>query len=82
MLDIVVEPDRSWRYKDVAELEVLAGDGTFDAGTAAAVRAAAEQAIALVEAGAEPFCDPWPSWRPDPSWPTPVLPPSWADVPI
>src|SRR5690606_7246240 len=47
---------------------------------AAEVRAEAESVIARLEAGEPPFCDPWPHWRPDPSWGLPALPPGWEKV--
>lgn len=81
MLDVVVEPDRSWRWKDAAELDELERRGLFDAATLAAVRAEGQRAVARIEAGAPPFCDPWPSWRPDPAWGRPVLPEGWDEVP-
>jgi hypothetical protein len=36
--------------------------------------------IADIEDGRHPFDEPWPSWRPDPSWPNPSLPDGWHQI--
>ena len=78
MLDVIVETDRSWRWKDEDELDALVAAGLFDDATAARVREEALSVIDRVEAGASPFGDPWPDWRPDSAWTLPELPPGWA----
>ena len=72
MLDLLVEPDGRWRWKDEAELEQAHGRGLLDA---AAVRAAARRAL---DDPAWPTG--WEDWRPDPTWPLPSLPAGWEDV--
>ena len=71
-LDIVVEPDGTWRLKDEDELEQAAALGLVDA---AAVRAEAERVLAN-----PPWPTGWEEWRPDPAWSLPVLPESWNEV--
>jgi protein associated with RNAse G/E len=80
MLDLVVEPDRTWRWKDQHEFDECVDRGLFDPDTANRTRRAAHQVIADIEAGAEPFTEPWTRWSP-PSTPVPVLPATWAEVP-
>jgi hypothetical protein len=41
----------------------------------ARIDAAREQVVALVEAREGPFADDWSTWRPEPDWPLPTLPP-------
>jgi hypothetical protein len=83
MLDIIVEPDLStWRWKDEAQFDEIARRGIFDAPTAAHVRDEAHEVIARIETLAPPFTDPWPAWRPDPTWAVPQLPEDWADLPV
>lgn len=77
MLDVVVEPDRTWRWKDDDEFDEILERGIFDAATGARVRQEAHDAIRRVEAGDAPFREPWPSWRPDAGWSLPVLPDGW-----
>jgi protein associated with RNAse G/E len=80
MLDLVVEPDRRWRWKDQHEFDECIDRGLFDPESANAVRRTAQQAIAAIEAGDDPFTERWTTWAP-PAWPVPVLPPTWAEVP-
>ena len=77
MLDVVVEPDLTWRWKDQDEFADLVGRGLVDATTGELVRAEGEAVIGRVERREAPFSEPWPDWRPDPSWPEPVLPAGW-----
>ncbi|KIQ65743.1 hypothetical protein TR51_18460 [Kitasatospora griseola] len=80
-LDILVAPDRSWRWKDEDEFAEQTGHPFFwtEEG-AAAIRAEGERMIALAEAGAFPFDGTWCDFRPDPNWPHTALP-WWWDQP-
>ena len=80
MLDVVVEPDLSWRWKDREEFDEIIQRGIFDPELGKQVRATALSAIDDLEQGRAPFCDPWPSWTPDRSWPAPQLPADWNKV--
>jgi predicted RNA-binding protein associated with RNAse of E/G family len=71
-LDLIVQPDGGYRWKDEDELEHAAALGLLDA---EAVRA--EAARVLEE---WPFPTGWEDWRPDPSWPIPRLPEGWDRV--
>ena len=74
MLDILVEPDRSWRWKDEDEFAALIDAELIDEDGVASVRSAADVAIARLTAGAAPFDDSWLEWQPDPAWRRPELP--------
>jgi hypothetical protein len=78
MLDVLVEADGRWRWKDEDDLQAMIDRDLIDDATVDVVRRAGLEVVRKSEAGEEPFCDPWPSWTPDPSWPTPVLPEDWA----
>lgn len=81
MLDVVVEPDgTTWRWKDADEVDELARRGVFDDQVLAALDRAGAEVVRRIEHGAAPFSEPWPSWRADPRWPTPALPPGWDEV--
>ena len=54
LLDIVVAPDRSWRYKDEDELELCLETGRMTAATALAVREEGCRVIEQIEANALP----------------------------
>ncbi|MEX2245783.1 MAG: DUF402 domain-containing protein [Dehalococcoidia bacterium] len=80
MLDVIVEPDRRWHWKDEDDFQGMIGHNLIDDAKARAVRAEAESVIRRLEANASPFCDPWPDWRPDPAWRSPLLPPAWDRI--
>lgn len=78
VLDVVVAPDRRCRLKDEDELAAAVAQGRMTADDAEAVRADADDVRRAVAAGEPPFgADDahWATWRPDPTWPTPGLPP-------
>ena len=71
-LDLIVQPDGSYRWKDEDELEQAAAAGLLDADD---VRAEAKRVLEEW-----PFPTGWEEWRPDPSWPVPRLPGGWDRV--
>jgi uncharacterized protein DUF402 len=71
-LDIWIESDGSWRWKDEHELAVAVDVGFFSSEQAAAFRAEGERVLAEW-----PFPTGWEDWRADPSWPIPTLPAGW-----
>jgi hypothetical protein len=78
-LDILVEPDRSWRWKDEEEfVERLAFPDGYWVADEAAVRAEGHRVVRMIEAGEFPFDGTWCDFVPDPGWTVPaVLPPGW-----
>ena len=68
-LDIWIEPDGTWRWKDEQELEEWVGRGRFSREEVTQIRRAGEGVVA-----AWPFPTGWESWTPDPSWDVPELP--------
>ena len=74
MLDIWIEPDGSWRWKDWDELVEAEQAGIFTRAEADAIRAEGQRVIerldTLLPTG-------WETWRPDPEWPLPTLPEDW-----
>ena len=80
MLDVVVEPDLSWRWKDREEFDEIVQRGLFDDALAERVMAEARRVIADIEHAQSPFDEPWPSWRPDPGWGRPALHDEWDVV--
>jgi hypothetical protein len=78
-LDVVVAPDRSWRWKDEDELrEHLRHPDTYWVDDAEAVWADGHRVVKEIETGAFPFDGSWTDFRPDPAWGVPAeLPPGW-----
>jgi hypothetical protein len=77
MLDVVVEPDLSWRWKDRDEFEEIVQRGIFAPDLAEQVMAEALAVIDDVERGRPPFDGDWPLWRPDATWGLPSLIDGW-----
>lgn len=76
-LDLHVNADSSWAWKDEDEADAAVAAGRITPAELAALRAEGERMIGLAEAGAFPFDGTWCDFRPDPGWPAPPLP---ADV--
>lgn len=62
MLDIVVEPDRRWRWKDEDEFEAVVSSGIIDAKEAMHIHEEASRVIGQIEANEPPFNEPWHHW--------------------
>ncbi|WP_433890357.1 DUF402 domain-containing protein [Streptomyces sp. CA-111067] len=81
LVDLVVAPDRSsWVWKDEDEYAQARRLGVVSETDHTAAEAAREQVLEMVIRGEGPFTPEagWTRWRSDPSWPTPVLPPTAA----
>jgi hypothetical protein len=78
-LDVVVSPDRSWRWKDEDEFaERLALPEHYWVADEAAVWAEGRRVIKEIEAGDYPFDGAWTDFVPDPHWSAPLsLPAGW-----
>jgi hypothetical protein len=80
MLDVVAEPDLSWRWKDLEEFDELAERKILEPATCDRVRAEALAVIDDLEQRRPPFSEQWPAWRPDASWTIPSLPIGWDQI--
>jgi len=74
-LDIVVDPDGTWQWKDEHHLAEALALGIFDPESAAEVRTEGERVIA-----ARPWPTGWEDWRPPNHWTPLPLPHSWEVV--
>jgi uncharacterized protein DUF402 len=82
ILDVTIPPDRSsWSWKDEDELDEALAAGLFTEEDAAWFRYWGERAVEHVLLREPPFDQDWASWRPDPTWAEPSLPPDWDLVP-
>lgn len=79
-LDIVVQPDMTWTWKDADEFEQLIANGFFSNEEESAVKAEADRVVRTIERRGPPFCDGLEDWRPDGDWPTPRLPEDWMQA--
>ncbi len=77
-LDVVVDPDLNWHFKDEDEFAERTGHPLFwDATQAQAIRADGVRAVRPAGAGAFPFDGTWTHFQPDPRWDAPALPDGW-----
>ena len=74
-LDVLVNPDGSWRWKDEDDFAEARALGIFTPEEAAAVRAEGERVVE-----AKPWPTGWEGWTADPAWETPALPDGWDVV--
>lgn len=74
-LDVWVEPDGRWEWKDEDHFAAAVQRGFLDGATAAEIRADAERVIA-----AKPWPTGWEDWRPPPEWGPLSLPEAWDVV--
>ena len=77
LLDVRIDPDHSWRWKDEEHLAEALEIGLFTPEQAKAMRAEGERVIERIEAWTAPFDEGWETWRPDPDWPLPSIPNDW-----
>lgn len=83
VLDIVVAPDGSWRYKDLDELAEAVALGLFDEARADRVRRAGAAAGAALDRGERWWDDAWSAWVPPPELDRPfALPAAWTERPV
>jgi predicted RNA-binding protein associated with RNAse of E/G family len=77
MLDILVDGDRTWRWKDKDDFEMLVSRQLLNPDAVSAVRREATKVTEKVERGDPPFDRTWLEWQPDADWPPPRLPEGW-----
>jgi len=80
-LDVVVQPDLSWVWKDEDQLAERAANGIYIPEFATRIRATAERALELLERRDPPFDGSWLDWLPDPAWEIPQLVERWNELP-
>jgi Protein of unknown function (DUF402) len=79
-LDVILELDGSWRWKDEDELAETIRRGLLPGTDEPKLRAAALRAVGRIVGREPPFDRDWTTWRPDPAWPLPELPAGWDRV--
>lgn len=79
-LDLIIDVDGSWRWKDEDELQAYVEHGVLDTQLAERLYAEGRTALEQHSRRESDFASDWPAWRPDRSWPVPRLPDGW-DVP-
>jgi hypothetical protein len=73
-LDIVIDPDLSWEWKDAESYARDVQTGVIRTDWAEAIKLAQAKVFELLAAHAYPFDGRWLNFTPDPSWSPPTLP--------
>lgn len=78
-LDMLIAPDRSaWQWKDEDEfVDIGIAGAWYTHEQLAHLKAYGLKVAAEAEVGVGVFGEPWPDWRPDPSWKPLELPADW-----
>lgn len=79
VLDVFVEPDGSWHWKDEDELAAAVEIGRFTTAEAATIREEGQRVIERIETWNWPFDAGYERWCPDRSWPIPAMPDDWGN---
>lgn len=74
VLDLWINPDRSWQWKDRDDLDRAIEQGLVDPDHRTRLDHEAERVLGELADGAAPFTDELTRFRPDPQWPLPELP--------
>lgn len=82
VLDAVIEPDRSWQWKDEDELQWSGDNGLLAPYDPEFVRDHGDRAVMILLDEDPLLDDEWMAWRPDPSWSIPEVPDGWHRVQI
>ncbi len=77
LLDVVIDPDLTTRWKDEDEWDEARAHGMMEPDLLDAVRAEGERIMAMAAARAWPFDGTLVGWQADPTWPVPELPADW-----
>jgi hypothetical protein len=80
-LDIVVDLDGGWRYKDDEILESWVERGRWTRAQVAGIEREGAAIAAELGAGRRWWSDDWAVWEPDPAWRVPTLPADWYAEP-
>jgi protein associated with RNAse G/E len=82
LLDLVVEPDMSFRWKDEGEYTQARQLGIVSDDEHRQVHRAREHVLALLDERTGPFEERWGTWRRNAHWPLPTLPPNATTLPV
>jgi protein associated with RNAse G/E len=79
-LDIVVDPDYSWKIKDLDDYQKGIECGTILRGWAQEIEVAKDEIFDTIANRRYPLNNAWSNWKPDPNWSAPKLPANWDKV--
>jgi hypothetical protein len=78
-LDVVVDPEFNWYWKDEDAFQEAIDDGGIKSEWVAEIEAAKVKVLNLIERRDYPLGSKWTEWRPDPTWELAKLPENWSE---
>lgn len=79
-LDLLIQPDGSYNWKDMADYHEGVRRGAINEDMAKEIEVAREQVMQHIRDRRSPFDDTWIDWKPDPTWSIPRLHPDWNRI--
>jgi len=79
-LDLVINPDLSYEWKDVDEYQKAIENGIISQDEILGIEAARQEILEKLEKRQYPFDGSWLDWLPDPHWSPPRLPENWDRI--
>jgi protein associated with RNAse G/E len=79
-LDIVIDPDLSYEWKDTDDYQKAIEYGLLTTEMINGIEAAKREIFENLETRRYPFDGSWLDWKPDPAWQPPTLPENWDKI--
>lgn len=79
-LDVIVDPDRSWKWKDRDELDLAVSQGRMTPVAGRAVLNEGKRAVDEIEGPGGLYAEGWENWRPDAKLARPQMREDWDDL--
>lgn len=80
-LDLIVQPDLTWSWRDEDEMQNHVSEGFFTEDLAMAARSEGLKVIEEINLASHPALSGWVEWTPDPDWDIPKISEEWASAP-
>jgi len=79
-LDIIVNPDLSFEWKDEADYQKAIDHGVILPEWIQGIEDAKQEILGMLDGRQYPFNGTWLNWTPDPTWSPPALPANWDTI--
>jgi protein associated with RNAse G/E len=79
-LDIVIDENYEWKWKDVDEYQAGIREGGIKDDWVRGIEQSKEEVLGIITKRSSPLDGSWLQWRPDPTWELPKLPKGWEKI--
>ncbi|WP_169792252.1 DUF402 domain-containing protein [Pseudohongiella spirulinae] len=80
-LDLIVQPDLTWSWRDEDEMQNHVREGFFTENLAMAARSECLSVVEEFSLASHPALSGWAEWTPHPDWDIPTISEEWASTP-